>query len=79
VIVGLTTAHAHGILMESTGNAFAFTFTFTLLMRLPFAIGFIAALWVAWGFGGIIHSGMRSVNPQAQPPLETVQEVFAGE
>ena len=61
--------------MESTGNAFAFT----LLMRLPFAIGFIAALWVAWGPGGIIHSGMRSVNPQAQPPLETVQEAFGNE
>jgi hypothetical protein len=50
-----------------------------LLMRLPFAIGFIAALWVAWGPGGIIHSGMRSVNPQAQPPLETVQEAFGNE
>jgi hypothetical protein len=38
-------------------------------MRLPFYIGLIGSLIIAWGAGGLIHTGQRAVNRAAQPAI----------
>jgi hypothetical protein len=38
-------------------------------MRLPFYVGLIGSLTLAWCSGGLIHRGQQAVNAAAQPAM----------